>query len=217
MWVGETAVSSHLSAFMAPWRLTLSRCLLNWDWSQQQEPHITHVLCGGRKKKNHPMHFLTVMQGLLPHAEEQPFFMAVEAVWCDRWSHLFGVSFHWGGGSPMCRECRMLVSGIGKSFLEHVGFINWSVAVREWEAQYFIWSFQQASSAFLKSWLPFAVLALTAHTLNTGCQTSYWKCEHRVHPPPKVIRHVAKQHRVHHGNAFEDAVCFSDGLAENNE
>lgn len=44
MWVWETAVSPHLSAFMAPRRLTLSRCLLNWDWSQQLEPCIPHAL-----------------------------------------------------------------------------------------------------------------------------------------------------------------------------
>lgn len=43
MWVRETAVSLHLSAFMAPWRLTLSPCLLNWDWSEQRESCVAHT------------------------------------------------------------------------------------------------------------------------------------------------------------------------------
>lgn len=43
MWVRETAVSPHLSAFMAPWRLTLSPCLLNWDWSQQRAQRVAHT------------------------------------------------------------------------------------------------------------------------------------------------------------------------------
>lgn len=82
MWVRETAVSLHLSAFMAPWRLTLSLCLLNWDWSQQGVQHVVHT-------HTHTLEKLCLFWQWHRGCSGG----ATRLVWCDRRSHLFRLLF----------------------------------------------------------------------------------------------------------------------------
>lgn len=180
MWVGEKAVSSHLSAFTAPWRLTLSRCLLNWDWSQQQEPHVPHTLQQKKKKKN-TSQLSDSCTGEAPYAEKQPFFMAIETVWCDHKGYLFGpptTTLPWhggqGGGVSDVRKWYIMqdVPNTWFRYFSSSGAQTCSVTVDK----YLISSGVSDSNFLSKSKVsqvppPLSFFASTTWWLNNNCQT----------------------------------------------